>query len=341
MQMPPHVQDIFQKVHDMLGLVYMVGGCVRDILQERVPYDLDFACGLLPDEIESRVVAAGLKTFSLGKRFGTIGFKIDGHLIEVTTFRTEMYDGKSRKPVVEFVDNITADLSRRDFTINAMAMRVNGSLIDPFSGRQDLANKIIRAVGSPGDRYYEDPLRMLRAGRFAAQFGFTIEEHTFSSADNHADRILGVSKERWVQELDKMLVAKGTEYGLRYLAETNLLNYMIPELAVQVHYDQDSPYHELDLFEHSIKTVMLSEPQVMTRWAALLHDVGKPFTRQHNRRGYSNYPDHAVVGAELVLKIGHYLKWSNERIKQIYQLVLEHLEEDSPIKEADSTARYT
>jgi tRNA nucleotidyltransferase/poly(A) polymerase len=340
MQMPQHVQEIFQKLHDTLGLVYLVGGCVRDILHSRDPSDLDFTCGLLPEEIESRIKNAGIKTFSLGKRFGTIGFKLDGHHVEVTTFRTEIYDGKSRKPIVEFVDNITADLSRRDFTINAMALRLDGSIIDPFNGREDLENKILRAVGNPGERYYEDPLRMLRAGRFAAQLGFVIEEHTFKSADHHADRILGVSKERWVQELDKILVAKHADHGLRYLSKTNLLNYMLPEIALQVGYDQDSPYHELDLFEHSIKTVMLSEQNVITRWVALLHDVGKPFMRLHNRRGYSNYPDHAVVGSEMVLKIGYYLKWSGERTKEISKQVLEHLEEGSPIEDADSAARY-
>lgn len=340
MQTPKHVQEIFNKVHDILGLVYLVGGCVRDVLHDREPDDLDFTCPLLPEEIEQRIKSAGIKTFSIGKRFGTIGFKLDSHQIEVTTFRSEKYDGRSRKPIVEFVDNITADLSRRDFTINSMALRLDGSLIDPFSGREDLENKLIRAVGNPGERYFEDPLRMLRAGRFASQLGFKVEEHTLKSADNHADRILGVSKERWVQELDKLLVAKDAEYGIRYLSETNLLNYMLPEIALQVGYDQDSPYHELDLFEHTIKTVNLSKKEIITRWVALLHDVGKPFMRQHNRRGYSNYPDHSVVGAEMVLKIGHYLKWSGDRTKEVSKLVLEHLEDGSPIEEADSKARY-
>lgn len=340
MQLPEHVHEIFHKVQDMFGRVYLVGGSVRDVLHERDPNDLDFTTTLHPDEIEQRVRDAGFKPFGLGKRFGTIAFKIDGHTVEVTTFRTEKYDGKSRKPVVEFSDNITADLSRRDFTINAMALRLDGTFVDPFGGRDDLSNHIIRAVGNPGERYFEDPLRMLRAGRFSAELGFEVEEHTFNSADHHADRILGVSKERWVQELDKLLVAEHADMGLRYLAKTNLLNYMNPEMAIQVGYDQDSPYHELDLYEHSIKTVMLAEREVEIRWAAWLHDVGKPFVRQANRRGYSNYPDHAVVGAELVLKIGNYLKWSNARIENVYNLVLNHLEEGSPIEDADGAARY-
>ncbi|MCW1908155.1 MAG: CCA tRNA nucleotidyltransferase [Candidatus Saccharibacteria bacterium] len=339
-QLPADVAEVFQKVHDIVGLVYLVGGPVRDVLHGRDPKDLDFTTNLHPDEIEAKIEAAGIKTFSLGKRFGTVGFKLDGHHLEITTFRIEKYDGISRKPVVEYVDDITADLSRRDFTINAMAMRSDGTVIDPFGGQADLAAKTIRAVGKAGERYYEDPLRMLRAGRLAAELGFTIEEETFLSADHHADRILGVSKERWVQELDRLLVAKHADYGLRYLAKTDLLNYMIPELAVQVGYDQDSPYHELDLFEHSIKTVMLSEPEGIVRWAALLHDVGKPFVRHKNRQGYSNYHDHAVVGAEMVLKIGHYLKWSRARTEEVFELVLKHLEENSPIAEADSDARY-
>lgn len=323
-----------------MGLVYLVGGCVRDVLHGRDPKDLDFASALHPDVIEEKLHAAGIKTFSLGKRFGTVAFKLDEHHIEVTTFRTEKYDGKSRKPEVEFVDDITADLSRRDFTINAIAMRLDGSLVDPFGGQVDLEKKLIRAVGNPGDRYYEDPLRMLRAGRIAAELGFEIEEQTFKSADHHADRILGVSKERWVRELDKLIVAPHADYGLRYLAKTDLLNYMIPEMAVQVDFDQDSPYHELDLYEHSIKTVMLSDDTVEVRWAAWLHDVGKPFVRHKNRRGYSNYHDHSVVGAEMVVKIGHYLKWSRDRTATIKEMVLNHLEENSPISEADSEARY-
>lgn len=341
MKLPAHAEEIFNKVHAMLGLCYLVGGCVRDVLHGRDPEDLDFTCGLLPDEIEKKVTEAGFKAYTLGKKFGTIGFKIDGHLIEVTTFRTEIYDGKSRYPKVEFVDNINADLARRDFTINAIAMRLDGSLIDPFGGQVDLESKIIKAVGNPGDRYYEDPLRMLRAGRFASQLGFTIEEHTFASADKHADRILAVSKERWSRELDKLLIGESADYGLRYLARTDLLNYMIPEMAVQVGYDQDSPYHELDLYEHTIKTVMLSDRELKIRWVAFLHDIGKPFVRSKNRRGYSNYHDHAVVGAELVKKIGPYLKWSNERSSEISEMVLKHLEQGSPIEEADSEARFS
>lgn len=340
MELPIHAKDIFQKLHDTLGLVYLVGGCVRDVLHGREPKDLDFATNLQPQEIEQRVAEAGLKTFSLGRRFGTVGVKIDGYQVEITTFRTEVYDGRSRKPTVTFVDDISADLARRDFTINAMALRLDGTVIDPFGGQQDLARKVIRAVGNPGDRYYEDPLRMLRAGRIAAELGFTIDEETFKSADHHADRILGVSKERWIQELDRLLMAPTADYGLWYLAQTDLLNYMLPELAIQVGYDQDSPYHELDLFEHSIKTVMLADRSVHIRWAALLHDVGKPFVRHKNRQGYSNYHDHAVVGAELVLKIGHYLKWSRARTEDIADMVLKHLEENSPISEADSEARY-
>ncbi len=341
MALPQHAAEVFQKIHELLGLSYLVGGCVRDVLHGRDPDDMDFASPLLPEEIEARIQAAGIKTFSLGKRFGTIGFKMQGHQVEVTTFRTEKYDGRSRNPKVEFVDDVSADLARRDFTINAIAMRIDGTLVDPFGGVADLEQRLIRAVGNPGDRYYEDPLRMLRAGRFAAQLGFAIEDQTIRSADHHADRILSVSKPRWVSELDKLLTGSHADAGLRYMAHTNLLTYMLPELALQVEYDQDSPYHELDLFEHSIKTVMLSpQDSADIRWAALLHDVGKPFVRKKNRQGYSNYPDHAVVGAELVLKIGHYLQWSNMRTETIRQLVLTHLEPGSPIGDADSEARY-
>jgi putative nucleotidyltransferase with HDIG domain len=331
---------LLDKVGQIIDPVYLVGGSVRDILLEKTPKDYDFTTPLAPDEIESRVRAAGLKPFVAGKRFGTIGCMLDGHHVEITTFRTEIYDGKSRKPQVEFVHDVTADLARRDFTINAMALRANHPIIDPFGGRRDLQAGIIRAVSKPQDRYREDPLRMLRAGRFAAQLGFEIEPATKTAAAHHAHEILRVSKERWVRELDLMLLAERPSTGLRYLSDTRLIAYILPELAIQVGFDQDSPYHRLELWEHSLKTVDLTPAVLEVRWAALLHDVGKPFTQTKNKRGYSNYVHHDVVGAELVWKIGKYLRWGNDRLEHVAHIVREHLtDDDSPIDQADAASR--
>jgi poly(A) polymerase len=325
-------------VAEIVEPVYLVGGSVRDVLLGHEPHDYDFATPQEPDVVEAAVRAAGKRPYLAGKRFGTVGFKLGEHFVEITTFRAESYLPGSRKPVVRFVPDITYDLSRRDFTINAMARRLDGHLVDPFGGRDDLANEVIRTVGKPEERFHEDPLRMLRAARFAAQFGFSIDAMTELRADHHAHQILLVSHERWAQELDRLLVSAHPESGLNFLARSRLLNYLLPELALQVGWDQDSPYHQLPLWEHSLKTVQLVPNDIILRWAALLHDVGKPFTRTHNRRGYSNYVHHELVGAELADLIGLRLRWSNERRKHVSQLVREHLQAGSPIMAADGAA---
>ena len=330
--------EILTQVAKIISPVYMVGGSVRDELRGKNPTDYDFCTPLLPDDIESAIREAGIKPYVTGKRFGTIAFKLDGQMIEVTTFRKEVYTPGSRKPSVEFVDNITYDLSRRDFTINAMAMREDGSIVDPFEGRKDLSKKLIRAVGQPSMRYKEDPLRMVRAARFASQLDFTMDEETAAKIDANVERILEVSRERWAMELDRLIMSAYPDKGLHYLSQTRLLNFMLPELAIQVGWDQDSPYHELDLWHHSIKTLELVKFDLNMRWAGLLHDVGKPYVRTINRQGYSNYVGHEYVGAELVKKIGSYLKWSNARTKTVSDLVLLHLEEASPLGYADGQA---
>jgi tRNA nucleotidyltransferase (CCA-adding enzyme) len=239
---------------------------------------------------------------------------------------------------VEFVSDIAHDLSRRDFTVNAMAMREDGSLVDPFGGRNDLDRKLLRTVNKPFERYNEDPLRMLRAARFVAQLGFTAESQTERQAAKKAEKILEVSKERWVQELDKLLLSAHPELGLHFLARTGLINFIIPEIGIQIGYNQDSPYHQLELWDHTVKTVSLTPNDIILRWAALLHDIGKPYVRTKNQRGYSNYVAHELVGSELVEKIGWYLKWPRARTQAVSQLVKNRLEPDSPLREADAAA---
>jgi tRNA nucleotidyltransferase (CCA-adding enzyme) len=337
---PPAIHRIFEDVQAIVSPLYLVGGSVRDILLGHEPHDYDFATPLPPDAIEAAVRTAGRKPYLAGKSFGTIGFTLDKHHIEITTFRAETYPAGSRKPIVEFIDTITHDLSRRDFTINAIALHSDGSLVDPFHGHADLRAGIIRTVGHAYDRYNEDPLRMLRAARFAAQFGFRIDEAAEHHAAKKAIKLLNISHERWVQELDKLLVSRHPAIGLNFLARTRLLHAMLPELAIQVGYDQDSPYHQLDLWQHTLKTVELSPPDATIRWAALFHDIGKPYVRQINTHGYSNYPHHELIGAELVEKIGRYLRWSNARTHAVRDIVRFHLEPNSPIETADSDARF-
>lgn len=329
---------IIQEVTDLIGDVYLVGGSLRDLILEREAHDYDFCTPLTPDEIEAKVKAAGKRAYSTGKRFGTIGFKSNGQFVEVTTFRTERYDHKSRKPEVEFVSDITQDLARRDFTMNAMAMR-GERLIDPFGGRIDILARKIKPVGNGTERIKEDPLRMLRAARFAAQLGFEVDPHFIGLMRKHAQKIMQVSRERWIQEMDKVLMSEQPEKGLQVLADSYLLKFMFPELWIQVGYDQNSPYHELTLWEHTLSTVHLAPNDVDLRWAALLHDIGKPFVRTDNHRGYSNYIMHDIVGSYIAEGIAARLKWSNQRRETVVETIYNHMREDSPIREADNASK--
>jgi putative nucleotidyltransferase with HDIG domain len=321
--------------------LYLVGGSVRDMLLNKAPKDYDFATPLSPDEVEALILKAGRHVYTTGKRFGTIGFKVEVeekfYFVEVTTFRSEVYMPGSRKPEVSFEKDIILDLSRRDFTINAIAYR-EGNIVDPFGGQIDLKNKVIHCVGRAKTRFKEDPLRMLRAARFSSQLGFLVDEEIHGLIYKMAGSILTISKERWVVELDKLLEGFAVRDGLEFVMTSRLLNFMIPELSLQFRYDQDSPYHTLDLWEHTKKVVEGVEGLEL-RWAALLHDIGKPFVRTKNKRGYHNYIDHEKVSAEIVEKIAHYLRWSNDRRNNVRNLVLTHMKEDSPLKQADDLAK--
>jgi len=338
--MEAYISNIINEIQKIFNNAptYCVGGMCRDILMNKEPYDFDIATPLSPEEIEKAIRKAGKKPYLIGKRFGTIGMNLDGQLVEITTFRTEEYKEGSRKPKVSFVKDITADLSRRDFTINAMALR-KGKLIDPFGGQKDIKNKLIKAVGQPSHRFKEDSLRMLRACRFASQLGFKIDQDTFDKMKQLNYKILQVSKERWMIELDKILMTEKPSVGLNYMMTTRLMSFMIPELALQYKYDQCSKYHDLTLWEHTAKALDVTPKDINLRWGILLHDVGKPFIRtdKYSEGVYvkTNYIKHDLVGAEFVEKIARYLKWSNERRETVKNLVANHLQDDSPLREYD------
>lgn len=332
---------IYNEVKKIVSPIWLVGGACRDQLLGKEPHDYDFSTSLSAEEIEKAVRKAGRKPYLVGARFGTVGFKVPTEkgfeYVEVTTFRQESYKKGSRKPEVSFVKDIIADLSRRDFTINAIALG-KLSTIDPFNGKGDLESRLIRCVGKPSHRFKEDPLRMLRACRFSSQLGFTIHEDTFNKMKQMSARILEVSRERWVMELDKLLMTNKPSIGLNYLMESRLLNFMIPELSLQYEYDQNSPYHQFDLWTHTLKVVEAVPKDINLRWASLLHDVAKPFVRT-NKIDRSNYIDHDLLGYEMVIKLARYLKWSNERREIVSNLVLNHIKEDSPLKEADNKGK--
>jgi tRNA nucleotidyltransferase/poly(A) polymerase len=325
--------------------IYMVGGCVRDHLIGRDPYDYDFCTPLSPLAVEEKIRACGKRPYLIGNRFGTVGVKVQDKdkmstLVEITTFRTEKYEDGSRKPMVEYVSSLEEDLSRRDFTINALAMKSDGEIIDYHNGKEDIAARLIRSVGKPKDRFKEDPLRMLRAARFASQLGFAIDADILKATKEMNHKILEVSKERWMMELDKMLVSDNPRAGLEFMFETRLMNFMLPEISLQYNYEQDNPHHEHPLHEHTICVVENTIQDPIIRWAALLHDVAKPFLRQKKENPpRSVYYKHELLGFEFAEKMARYLKWSNERTAMVSEMVFEHMNEDSIFKEADMKAK--
>ncbi len=329
--------------------VYAVGGCVRDYILKIIPKDYDFCTSTTPEEIEKKIKESGRRAYLTGKRFGTIGCKIevDGkyYMVEITTFRSEEYEAGNRKPKVSYVKSLSEDLSRRDFTINAMAIRLKKDrlkIIDLFNGREDLRNKIIKAVGNPKTRFKEDSLRILRAIRFSARFNFSIEEKTLDKIKKMAIHILDISKERWVQELDKILLCDNVGIGLKRLWEVGLFKYIIPEMQLQKDYKQNSQYHNYNLDTHIIKVVEAirkDTDDLNLLWAGLLHDIAKPFLRTENKKGYSNYIGHEILGADMVKKISTHLKFSNERTKKITELVRNHLEDDCILRKYDNEGK--
>lgn len=306
--------------------VNLVGGSVRDIILGKEPKDWDYCTPLTPDEIEQKVRDAGRKPYLTGKRFGTIGFKVplskyrtmleDGTLselqdskinfvyVEVTTYRTEKYDGISRKPNVEFSDNLIQDLSRRDFTMNAIVLQEDSTYFDPFGGRLDILAKKIKAVGKGKDRILEDPLRMLRAARFASQTGFEIDPNLIGVMKQHASEITRVSKERWIAELDKLLNGEDVMSGIEVLYRTDLLKYILPELHTAIAMDNN---FIIDITEGINEAKTLDE-----KWKVLLYPIGLPIAAEE-KRGVIKYPKHEIIRKELLEGICARLKLSNDR----------------------------
>jgi tRNA nucleotidyltransferase (CCA-adding enzyme) len=330
-----YTQSLFNKP------IYLVGGAVRDIIIGTIPKDYDFCSILTTDEVKQQLKGIH-KTYLIGERHGTIGFKVGSEMIEITTFRTESYIHGSRQPKVEFVTDISEDLSRRDFTINAMAIRCdNYKLIDPFGGANDIGNGILKTVGDSKLRFKEDPLRILRAVRIASKYSLNIEAKTADRIYKMANKLLEISKERWVQEIDKILMLDGYNLtdGLHRLWVHGIFEYIIPELHLQFCYKQNSRYHDFMLHQHTINVVKTTPCKLNLRWAALLHDIAKPFVRTENKNGYSNYINHEILGADIVERLARHLKFSNERRAYIVDLVKNHLNEDCELREYDNKGK--
>jgi poly(A) polymerase len=307
--------------------IYLVGGSVRDAILGRSLEsldDLDFTTDARPDDIEAVVSGWADAVWTQGKRFGTIGLKKGGRIYEITTHRAEAYSPDSRKPDVQFSDAVEADLSRRDFTVNAMALRLpTAELIDPFGGITDLAASRLRTPLSPAESFTDDPLRMLRAARFISGYGLVPDDDLVAAVKELRSRLEIVSAERIRMELDKLLVVDRPGDGLWFLVNTGLAEEFLPELPALA-LQQDPVHRHKDVLAHTIAVVEKTQPDKILRLAALLHDIGKPKTRSYGKGGVS-FHHHEVVGARMAEERMRALRYPEDEIAAVRRLVELHL----------------
>jgi poly(A) polymerase len=306
---------------------YLVGGSVRDALigRERANGpENDFATNARPDTIEKLLRPISKNVVLVGARFGTVCATVDGVQCEVTTFRSDVYHPESRKPEVVFGDDIETDLSRRDFSVNAMALRLpHPLLVAPFDGAVDLAERRLRTPQSPDISFTDDPLRMLRAARFIAGFGLEPVPELIDAVGEHRGRLEIVSAERIRDELSKLLVVDDPAAGLWFVARTGLADEFFPELnAMQL--EQDPIHHHKDVLAHTIAVVQKVSPDIVLRLAALLHDIGKPKTRSFEQ-GRASFHHHEVVGARMARERMLALRYPNDLVDDVAKLVELHL----------------
>lgn len=314
--------------------LYLVGGSVRDAILGRFAGDLDFTTDARPEQIQKLLRGWADNVWDTGIDFGTISAAKDEQQIEITTFRSDSYDGRSRNPQVRFGDTLEADLVRRDFSINAMAVRITaegvGEFLDPLGGLDALLAGIIDTPDAPEISFNDDPLRMLRAVRFVSQLGFTLAPRVREAIVAMAEQIDRITVERVAVELDKMLLGEYPADGINMLCDTGLADRVIPEipgmkLAIDEHHQHKDVYwHSLTVLKQAVD-LEDSDPDLILRWAAILHDIGKPATRRHEPDGGVSFHHHEVVGAKMVRKRLRALKYPKQVVDDVAQLVFLHL----------------
>lgn len=312
----------------------LVGGPVRDAFLGRVAPDLDFTTNALPDDIVRILKPFVDAHWDIGREFGTIGARVGNDQIEITTYRADKYEPDSRKPAVAFGKDLNEDLFRRDFTINSMALRLpSKTFVDPFNGLQDLLAGVIRTPGKPEDSFSDDPLRMMRGARFASQLGFEIEPVTFDAMVAMASRIEIISAERVRDEIVKLMLGANPRKGLTALVDSGLAALVLPELPA-LRLEVDEHHHHKDVYEHTLTVVEQAidyektyglEGDFVLRFAALLHDCGKPKTRRLEPGGGVSFHQHDIVGGRITKKRMQALKFDNETIRQVARLIELHL----------------
>ena len=314
----------------------IVGGPVRDALLGRDVHDLDFTTDARPDDILRVVKPISSAQWDIGRDFGTIGARVKGEQVEVTTFRADSYDGVTRKPTVEFGDTLESDLVRRDFTVNAMALRVPGrTLVDPTGGVEDLVAGRLRTPVDPAVSFGDDPLRMLRAARFASQLGFAVDPDTEAAIADLRQTLSIVSPERIQGELVRLLQTDDPVRGIRILVETHLIDEFLPEIPA-LRLEVDEHHHHKDVYEHTLTVLRQAieleksrnpdaAPDVPLRLAALLHDIGKPATRRLEPGGGVTFYHHDLKGARMARKRLQALRFDTDTINSVARLIELHL----------------
>jgi poly(A) polymerase len=307
--------------------LFLVGGLVRDVLLGApLGRDLDFATSILPPQTERALRAAGGKVYKIGEKFGTIGGIFGDLQVEVTTYRAEAYQAGSRKPEVAFGRQLSDDLARRDFTINAIALDPrSGAIVDPFGGQADLSNGIVRAVGNPLERFKEDPLRVLRAVRFASRLWFDLEPETAAAISEAAPALETISRERVRDELEKLLLGPSPSRGIRLLCDLGLAEFSLPDVPKLRGMEHEiSRGRHKDIFTHTLQVLDRTPPRLALRWAALLHDIAKPATK-HVENGKVTFHGHDHKGERMARRILAELHQPSELIERVGRLVGLHL----------------
>jgi putative nucleotidyltransferase with HDIG domain len=339
---------ILKKLQDRLpGRVYAVGGCLRNLLLKKTFTDIDLAVDLDPQTVLKILQkSSDITILSQVLDLGVIKFQIQiqdqQFYLELTSFRQETYKKTSRFPKVSFKSDLATDSSRRDFTINSLYLTADGQLLDPTGcGLDDLENKLLRTVHDPNQAFFDDPLRILRAARFIAEYDLDYENSWNQLLPDLKTQLFKVTKVLWLSELDGILAASYAPRGLDFLQKQSLFDVLIPHLSLQLHFNQNNPYHDFDLWKHTLNVVQNTpQNQLDLRWAALLHDIAKPYTKTYDiNTKTSHFYYHQDMGAELVAEIANRLGFDKSRKDFVVDCIKNHLKSISPLKGYDDAEK--
>lgn len=321
---PKEILEILKKINISGYEAFIVGGCVRDILLSRKPNDYDITTNASPDNIKK--IFKDYKTVLVGEQFGTVLVLYKGYGVEITTYRIESNYLDGRRPeIVKYTNNLKKDLSRRDFTINAMAYNKEQGLIDYFNGLDDLNNKLIKTVGNPDTRFIEDHLRILRAIRFSTQLNFKIDKETYDSCLKNKDYLSKISFERIRDEIFKILLSDKPSEGIRLMEKMEILEIVLPEIIDTIGFEQRSKYHDKDVYNHTLCVLDNVSNKIELRLAALLHDIAKPETFTIDDKGDGHFYGHEERSAIISKKILRRLNVKKILIEDVALLIREHM----------------